>query len=68
MVSDQGLPAIKNRPSGVAAKEIPITKVKTLHMLPGLFRGNGEPGTAVRLPLLRSMEKALTSLLSVFDA
>ena len=68
MVSDHGLPAIKNRPSGVAAMAIPITNVKALQRLPELASGKGEPGTGVRVPLLGSMEKALTSLLPVLDA
>jgi len=62
ILSANGFPAIKNRPSGVTAKEIPPEEG------PELSKGNGEPGTGVRFPLLGSMEKALTSLLPLLEA
>ena len=65
ILPDGALPAIKNCPSGVTAKEIP--KSKPLLGLE-LSNGNGDPGTGVRFPLLGSMEKALTSLVTLLEA
>jgi len=65
ILSDAGLPAIKNCPFGVTANEIP--KSKSLLGLE-LSRENGEPGTGVRVPLLGSMEKALISLVPLLEA
>jgi len=65
ILSDAGLPAIKNCPFGVTANEIPKS-----NLLLGLelSKENGEPGTGARFPLLGSMEKALISLVMLLEA